>query len=260
MRHVPLTHAPAVFALAHGTAHAPQLFGSLLVSISQPSPASALQFAKPALHAINKHRPALHIALALLTLHVRPHAPQCIGLVVRSCSQPLPAFPSQSPRFAMHVLSQRLFTHVPIEPPKPTHGRSQSPQFIESDRVSTQRPLHRTCPIGHVTTLVSGTDPPPSFAVTPLSATPVSCSIAASMSEPPSRPLSERVITSGLTDSAPTAHAASAEDAHTINNREPIPMKRPCEAITRVSQMRSLRASARSRFAMRPASRTIPAP
>jgi hypothetical protein len=105
--HVELWHTPVALALAHGTAQAPQLFASLRVSTSHPSPASELQSAKLGLHAISKHRPALHVALALATLHVRPQAPQCMGLAVRSCSHPLPTLPSQSPRLAMHVLSQR---------------------------------------------------------------------------------------------------------------------------------------------------------
>jgi hypothetical protein len=228
MRHVPATHAPAVFALAHGAAHAPQLFASLRVSTSQPSPASELQSANPALHAINKHRPALHVALPLGTLHVRPQAPQCIGLVVRSCSQPLPALPSQSPRFAMHVLSQRPLTHVPIAPPRPTQGRLQSPQFIGSVRVSTQRPPQRACPAGHVPALVSGCDALLSPPSAPASGSVVPESIAMVLA---SWLLSERVAASRRTDSAPTAQAACVEAAHTIKSAERTKSKRASEGI-----------------------------
>jgi hypothetical protein len=65
------------FALpGHALAHAPQWLVLLVVLVSQPFVALPSQLPKPAPHDATWHEPEAHVALPLLTLHVRPHIPQ----------------------------------------------------------------------------------------------------------------------------------------------------------------------------------------
>src|SRR5262249_18739004 len=60
----PQTNPPLPPWAVQSLAHPPQLFGSVARVASQPSPAAALQSAKPAAHAATLHAPALHPAVA----------------------------------------------------------------------------------------------------------------------------------------------------------------------------------------------------
>lgn len=61
------------------------------------------QFAKPELHVIVLHMPAVQAAVAFGREHVLPQAPQFPSDVLRSTSQPLDGLPSQSPKPGAHV-------------------------------------------------------------------------------------------------------------------------------------------------------------
>ncbi len=60
----------------------PQWATSVASVVSQPSPAVALQSAKPALHGPIAQTPAEHVAAALAKEHARPQAPQLDTVVV----------------------------------------------------------------------------------------------------------------------------------------------------------------------------------
>lgn len=79
----------------HCTPQRPQCTGLFRVSISQPSTAIALQFAKPALQEASAHDPARQVAAAFGKLQNPPQRPQCVSLLLRLVSQPLVVMPSQ---------------------------------------------------------------------------------------------------------------------------------------------------------------------
>jgi hypothetical protein len=83
-------------AEGHTLPHAPQSVTVLLVCASQPLATLPSQFWNPASHA-RVHTPALQLGTAWFVLHAMPHAPQFVGLLWRSVSQPLVGSPSQSP-------------------------------------------------------------------------------------------------------------------------------------------------------------------
>lgn len=96
MWHTPATQVPAPPFWLQAWPHVPQLFGSLVRSISQPSAGFALQSAKPVLQAAIAHCEALQIGVAWVVLHARPHPPQLRTSFVTLVSQPLATLPSQS--------------------------------------------------------------------------------------------------------------------------------------------------------------------
>ena len=99
----PPTHAGIPLAIAHAVAHPPQCAASVCVFDSQPLAALMSQSAKPALHAPNTHAPPTQDALALLTAHTLPHAPQFAALVRVSASQPFAGWLSQSAKPSLHA-------------------------------------------------------------------------------------------------------------------------------------------------------------
>ena len=62
--------------VGHERKHAPQLEGSAVVGVSQPSALLPLQFAKPGLQLTIVHRPSPQPAVALARLHAAPQVPQ----------------------------------------------------------------------------------------------------------------------------------------------------------------------------------------
>jgi hypothetical protein len=66
--------------VAHLCPHAPQLFGSLEMCVSQPVAMLPVQFAKPELQA-RTHFPLLQLGVLLVVLHAWPQVPQLLGSV-----------------------------------------------------------------------------------------------------------------------------------------------------------------------------------
>ncbi len=93
----PIAHDDAALGSAHTVPHAPQFESLVAVSASQPLAGFMSQSAKPALHTPTPQRPATHEAVAFCAVHALAHAPQFAGLALRSVSQPLAGFASQSP-------------------------------------------------------------------------------------------------------------------------------------------------------------------
>lgn len=93
------THAPPAqdAPRPHVRPHPPQLSGSLPSPASQPSDASPLQLEYPSAQLTTVQAPPAHPAVAWGSTHARPQAPQFIGLVPSTASQPLALIPSQSP-------------------------------------------------------------------------------------------------------------------------------------------------------------------
>jgi hypothetical protein len=134
--HDPFTHAP----VAQVIPHAPQLFVSLRVSVSQPFVGFMSQSAKPVSHVATAHAPIRQAGVAWARVHVRPQAPQCATEPVTSVSQPLAAIVSQSPR----PVAQPATRHTPVTHAavalSSMHTRSHMPQCVVDVDVSTQRP------------------------------------------------------------------------------------------------------------------------
>jgi hypothetical protein len=74
---------------------------SFFVDFSQPSPTTALQFAKPELH-VMEHVPFTHFGVPLAELHASPQPPQFFVSPEVSVSQPFESTPSQSAKGVTH--------------------------------------------------------------------------------------------------------------------------------------------------------------
>jgi hypothetical protein len=74
----------------------PQLAGSVLPLISQPSDTVPLQLRKPGLQLLMAQVPVLQTGVAFGVVHAAPHAPQLLRLVLVFSSQPLAKRASQS--------------------------------------------------------------------------------------------------------------------------------------------------------------------
>jgi hypothetical protein len=131
MPHSPPVHVAVPFAgPAHPCPHVPQLFASLVVFTSQPSPATRLQSAKPALH-----DPIVQLELA--------HAGVAFGSAAQSCEQ-LPQLltsfvrlahePPHAVRPALHAMPHSPPVHVALPLPfaGPAHPCPHEPQFATS--------------------------------------------------------------------------------------------------------------------------------
>src|SRR5579871_4828940 len=136
-----MTH---VWLTAHGLLHAPQLFLSLVVLISQPSGYCPSQSANPALQVATRHIPAPHLVDATFAVlgQVLPHAPQLLGSVWVFDSQPLAYMLSQLEK----PLRQAVIVHLDIEQPIVAfatwaHLALQPPQLLMSDEVFASQPL-----------------------------------------------------------------------------------------------------------------------
>jgi hypothetical protein len=142
--HALFTHAP----VAQVIPHAPQLFASARVSVSQPLAGFMSQSAKPASHIATAHAPIRQAGVAWASVHARPHAPQWATAAVTSVSQPLAGVASQSPR----PVAQPATRHAPVTHAavalSSMHARSHMPQCVVDVAVSTHRPPHSDCPSG----------------------------------------------------------------------------------------------------------------
>ncbi len=120
----------------------PQCMTLVAVLVSQPVVTSPSQSARPVLQVI-EHRGGEppHEATPPLPLHGRPHAPQCITLVVRLVSHP--GAPSQSPRSGERHVPDTPHTPATQVAPRPTgawHIIPQRPQCATVVRVSVSHP------------------------------------------------------------------------------------------------------------------------
>jgi hypothetical protein len=87
--HMPCTHAGVPFVVVQMLPHAPQLFGSFWVLVSQPSAGLLLQSKNPLVHAMTVHRPATQVSVALFWLHFSPQPLQFCGSLVMLTGQPV---------------------------------------------------------------------------------------------------------------------------------------------------------------------------
>ena len=111
MLHEPFVHEAVPFVPSQADAHELQFCGSLVRSTSQPFDALRSQSANPELQTMMQ-APLMHEAVPFVESHTVPHALQFWGSALRSASQPLAAFMSQSPKPALHP-------PMPPEPPAP---------------------------------------------------------------------------------------------------------------------------------------------
>jgi hypothetical protein len=94
--HLPFVQAAVAWARVHGCAlHAPQLSGSELVFVSQPSLGSVLQFANGSAHVPIVQAPETHMASALMNEQILPHDPQFDGSPWVFTSHPVETMVSQ---------------------------------------------------------------------------------------------------------------------------------------------------------------------
>jgi hypothetical protein len=91
------THFPPEQSIpaAHALSHEPQCIGCER-SVSQPSDASLLQSANPALHDAMVHFPIVQLGVAWGVVHTMPQPPQLFGSAAVFTSQPFNGIPSQS--------------------------------------------------------------------------------------------------------------------------------------------------------------------
>jgi hypothetical protein len=96
--------------------HAPQWLASVLRLTSQPLLFLFMsQSAKP-LTQVPLQTPPLQVTVAMLFVEQAPltHAPQCMGSLPMSASQPLARMPSQLPKLGLHEMPQAPATHVGV--------------------------------------------------------------------------------------------------------------------------------------------------
>jgi hypothetical protein len=105
-----MAHVADALGKEHRVAHPPQLAGSLVMLISQPSEGIALQFWNPASQGPRVHAPLTQVGVARGKLHALPQVPQLPTDVVRSTSQPSEVIPLQLPRPGMHT----VLLHIPM--------------------------------------------------------------------------------------------------------------------------------------------------
>src|SRR5258708_7181600 len=98
--------------LGHLVPQTPQLLASVPVLISQPSPATLLQSAKPALQT-TVQTPAAQVGVVLARLQTLPQPPQLAMSVWVPVSQPSAAIMSQSAKPAAHA----MMVHLPATQP-----------------------------------------------------------------------------------------------------------------------------------------------
>jgi hypothetical protein len=126
--------------LMHTLPHAPQLPGSVLVLVSQPSEALPLQSLKPELQEKMLQAPATQAAEPLLTMQTFPQAPQLLGSV---CSFTQEAPHSTCPAGQEAEQTPRLQV-VPVLQTVP-----HAPQLLLSVCSFTHVPLQFVCPEPH---------------------------------------------------------------------------------------------------------------
>jgi hypothetical protein len=154
--------------LGHALPQAPQCAVALRVSVSQPSLATALQSAKPALQ-LKPQTLAEQVAREFARLgHTKPQPPQCAVALRVSISQPSAATPLQSAKPVLQLRPQLPLAHTALALGPSGHTCSHAPQFDRSLEVSAQLivepavhsvrgagqssrqlPITHSCPPGH---------------------------------------------------------------------------------------------------------------
>jgi hypothetical protein len=114
MEHAPPTQEGVPLVLSHASPHPLQFAASLVMSTSQPSEASPLQSARPALQEPTAQAPVLQSPVPPAMVQTAPQVPQSES-VFKGVSQPWLGLPSQSPKPAEHVGVHAPETHV-VEP------------------------------------------------------------------------------------------------------------------------------------------------
>jgi hypothetical protein len=115
--HVPLLQVAVALAGAGQTwPQAPQLLGSLVTFVSQPSAASPLQSPNPALQVAISQVPLTQAGVACAAPQTWPHPPQLLmSLPPMLVSQPFAELPSQLAKPGLHVLTvQTPAWQVPV--------------------------------------------------------------------------------------------------------------------------------------------------
>src|SRR5262245_17022511 len=88
---------------------------------------------------VSVHTPPMQLWFIAQTL---PHAPQLRLSEASFASHPLPWFPSQSPKPALHAKEQAPFTHAATAfCPPPRHGLPHAPQLLMSTASWASHPL-----------------------------------------------------------------------------------------------------------------------
>jgi len=100
--HTPPTQLAVPLGTLQTTAHPPQLFGSVWLSMLQPVAYWPSQFRNPGLHGPRAQTPWLQKAVPLASVHTLPQVPQLFGSVSTSISQPSAGSPSQSAKPGLH--------------------------------------------------------------------------------------------------------------------------------------------------------------
>src|SRR5688572_27869871 len=145
--HAPPVQAGTACARLHALPHAPQ-FMTVVVAVSQPSPAIMLQFWKPVLHDETAHVPVEQVPLPLSIWHGCMQPPQFITVVVE-VSQPSAAPPEQSAKPIWQVKPQLDAEQVEVAPAGVLQRLPHVPQCAVLVPVSTQLPPQSVSPAPH---------------------------------------------------------------------------------------------------------------
>ena len=147
----PPTQAPfeQAWSPEHTCPHAPQLVGSVVVLISQPSTALPLQLADPAWH-VSTHVWLLQTFVAPgTTPQTVPHVPQLSG-ENKFASQPSAGLLLQSAKPGLQiVITHWLLMHA-VPAFALAHTAPHAPQLLGSALVATHVVPHSVCPDPHV--------------------------------------------------------------------------------------------------------------
>jgi hypothetical protein len=140
-RHVPVLHDSVAWARSHAVPQVPQSV-SVCRLVSQPSVATPLQSAHPALQLATVHCEFAQPAVPFGAEHSAPHPPQLFGSVVVVVSHPLPGLLSQSavPGTGHVEHPQTPVVHFGVHPAV-GHLFGQLPQWFTSLLRFTSHPL-----------------------------------------------------------------------------------------------------------------------
>jgi hypothetical protein len=137
--HCPTVHCAVPPAVEHPVAHVPQCAGSVCRFTSHPLFGFPSQSPSPGLHAM-EHAPLLQSGVPVLPSHFLPHVPQLFTSLTSGVSQPLSAFPSQSPNPDEHTTLQCPSMHVAV-PLAPMQAFPHWPQWFRSLEAFTSQPF-----------------------------------------------------------------------------------------------------------------------
>ena len=124
-------HVPFALAKLQTLPHVPQFDALVRVSVSQAFPALPSQSPVPLAQLDRPQTPDAHVAEAPPG-HTVPQTAQFAGLTARFVSQPLDAFPSQSPNPALQAIPHVTPSHRATEFGAGRHGVQARPQLATS--------------------------------------------------------------------------------------------------------------------------------